>query len=178
VALDGVSFDVQPGAQHVCGLIGPNGAGKTTLFNCLSRLYPTRRATSCSKAARSPHARAPHRWPGHGPHLPEPGDVPHHVGARQRHGRRALPLAAGFVASALRLPRVSAEEKRLRERADAIMDYLGSRRTPTGRPATCPSASRSAWRWRRALAAEPKLLLLDEPAAGLNHEELSALGRR
>ena len=80
------------------------------------------------------------------------------------------------MSSALRLPKVGAEEKRLRERADEIMDYLGL--TPFAsarRPATCRSRTQKRVELGRALAAEPKLLMLDEPAAGLNHEELDAL---
>ena len=90
------------------------------------------------------------------------------VGAHARSG-------AGFASSALRLPTVGAEEKRLRERAHEIMDYLGL--TPFARrPAgDLPFATQKRVELGRALAAEPKMLMLDEPAAGLNHEELTAL---
>src|SRR5574340_446751 len=176
VALDGVSFDVLPG--QVCGLIGPNGAGKTTLFNCLSRLY------SCQKGdiqfeGRSITALPTHRIAALGmgrtfqnlamfARLPVRDNIM--VGAHAR-------SSSGFVANLLRLPRVGAEEKRLRARADEIMDYLAL--TPVAqRPAgDLPFGTQKRVELGRALACDPKLLLLDEPAAGLNHEELGALAR-
>ena len=176
VALDGVSFDVDKG--QVCGLIGPNGAGKTTLFNCLSRLYNYQSGDILFEG-QSITA------------------MPTHQIAQLGMGRtfqnlamfRTLPVrdnimigaharsSAGFLASALRLPSVSAEERRLRERADEIMEYLEL--TPfANRPAgDLPFGTQKRVEMGRALAADPKLLLLDEPAAGLNHEELGELGR-
>src|ERR1700726_2733852 len=81
VALDDVNFSVSDG--RIVGLIGPNGAGKTTLFNCLSRLYRPERGTISLNGAPVRHRRQ-----GHRPHLPKPGAVRLHVGARQRQGRR------------------------------------------------------------------------------------------
>ena len=77
VALDGVSFDVERG--DICGLIGPNGAGKTTLFNCLSRLYQYQSGDILLEGQSLTNVPI-HRIAGLGigPHLPEPGDVPHH----------------------------------------------------------------------------------------------------
>jgi branched-chain amino acid transport system ATP-binding protein len=174
VALDDVSFDVARG--DICGLIGPNGAGKTTLFNCMSRLYQYQ-AGDIVLEGRSLT------------------DVPTHRIAELGLGRTFQNLAmfrslsvtdnvmvgaharssAGFVASALRLPSVGVEERRLRERALGIMDYLGL--APFARRAAgdLPFATQKRVELARALAAEPKLLMLDEPAAGLNHEELHAL---
>ena len=176
VALDGVTFDVAAG--QVCGLIGPNGAGKTTLFNCLSRLYsyqagdilfngqsitqmPTHRIASLGMG-RTFQNLAMFRT------LPVRANIM--IGAHSRSG-------AGFLASALRLPSVSAEEARLRQRADEIMDYL-ELTSVADRPAgDLPFGTQKRVEMGRALAADPKLLLLDEPAAGLNHEELGELGR-
>ncbi len=176
VALDGVSFDVPKG--DVFGLIGPNGAGKTTLFNCLSRLYdyqhgdilfegqsitalPTHRIAALGMG-RTFQSLAMFRT------LKVRDNVM--VGAHSR-------SSCGFFSSALRLPRVGIEERRLRQRADEIMDYLGL--TPfADRPAgDLPFGTQKRVELGRALAADPKLLLLDEPAAGLNHEELGDLGR-
>jgi branched-chain amino acid transport system ATP-binding protein len=176
VALDQVSFDVARGG--VCGLIGPNGAGKTTLFNCLSRLYQYQQGDILFEG-RSITA------------------TPTHEVARLGIGRtfqnlamfRTMPVrenvmvgahcrsSSGFVSSALRLPRVGAEEDRLRARAGEIMDYLGL--TPVAdRPvADLPFGRQKRVELGRALAADPKLLLLDEPAAGLNHEELDSLAK-
>ncbi|MEY4752144.1 MAG: high-affinity branched-chain amino acid transporter ATP-binding protein LivG [Pseudomonadota bacterium] len=174
VALDGVSFDVSKG--HICGLIGPNGAGKTTLFNCMSRLYQYQ-AGDILLEGRSITRVPTHAVAGLGlgrtfqnlamfKHMSVADNVM--VGAHVR-------SVSGFAASALRLGSVSAEERRLRERARGIMDYLGL--TPVAdRPAgSLPFGTQKRIELGRALAADPKLLMLDEPAAGLNHEELEAL---
>ena len=175
VALDGVTFDVSKG--QVCGLIGPNGAGKTTLFNCLSRLY-SYQAGDILFEGQSITA------------------MPTHQIAQLGMGRtfqnlamfRSLPVRdnimigahsrshSGFLSSALRLPRVTAEEKRLRERADQIMDYLGLLAVADRPAGDLPFGTQKRVEMGRALAADPKLLLLDEPAAGLNHEELPSWG--
>jgi len=174
VALDSVSFDVARG--DICGLIGPNGAGKTTLFNCMSRLYQYQ-AGDILFEGQSLRNVPIHRIAGLGL-----GRTFQNLAMFQRmtvtdnvmvgaHARSE----AGFVSSALRLPKVGAEERRLRERAHEIMDYLGL--TPfANRPAgDLPFATQKRVELGRALAAEPRMLMLDEPAAGLNHQELEAL---
>jgi branched-chain amino acid transport system ATP-binding protein len=85
--------------------------------------------------------------------------------------------SSGFLASALRLPSVRAEEERLRAKAHEIMAYLEL--TPYAQRAAgdLPFGIQKRVEFARALAADPKLLLLDEPAAGLNHEELDGLGK-
>ena len=176
VALDGVSFDVKRG--DVCGLIGPNGAGKTTLFNCLSRLYQYQSGDILFEG-RSITDMPTHRAAGLGMgrtfqnlamfnRLPVRENVM--IGAHSR-------SSAGFVASALRLPGVAAEEKRLRARADELLEYLGLAKVAHRLAGDLPFAIQKRVELGRALAADPKLLLLDEPAAGLNHEELGALAQ-
>ena len=176
VALDGVSFEVAAG--QVCGLIGPNGAGKTTLFNCLSRLYgyqsgdilfegqsitalPTHRIATLGMGRTFQNLAMFRR-------LPVRDNIM--VGAHSR-------SSSGFVANALRLPRVGAEERRLRARADEIMDYLALTPFAHRLAGDLPFGIQKRIELGRALACDPKLLLLDEPAAGLNHEELGDLGR-
>jgi branched-chain amino acid transport system ATP-binding protein len=176
VALDGVSFDVARG--DVCGLIGPNGAGKTTLFNCLSRLYQYQ-AGDILFEGRSITALPTHRIAELGM-----GRTFQNLAMFRTMAVRENVMvgahcrsSAGFVASALRLPRVGAEERRLRERAGEIMDHLGLTAFQARPVGDLPFATQKRVELARALAAEPKLLLLDEPAAGLNQEELDDLAR-
>lgn len=174
VALDGVSFDVERGG--ICGLIGPNGAGKTTLFNCLSRLYPYQAGDIVFDGRSITHTPT-HRIAALGMGrtfqnlamfrtMPVRENVM--VGAHCRSSR-------GFLSGALRLPGVSAEEARLRQRAAQILDELAL--TPFAqRPVgDLPFGIQKRVEFARALAAEPTLLLLDEPAAGLRHHEKQAL---
>jgi branched-chain amino acid transport system ATP-binding protein len=174
VALDGVSFDVARG--EICGLIGPNGAGKTTLFNCLSRLYEYQ-IGDIAFEGRSITPVPSHRVAGLGlgrtfqnlamfRSMTVRENVM--VGAHSR-------SRSGFLGSALWLPRVSAEEAQLRRRADDIMGSLGLADFAQRLAGDLPFATQKRVELARALAADPKLLLLDEPAAGLNHEELDAL---
>lgn len=175
VALDAVTFDVPRGG--VCGLIGPNGAGKTTLFNCLSRLYQYQEGDILYEG-RSITRTPVHEMAGLGigrtfqnlamfRTLSVERNVM--IGAHCR-------SKAGFAASALGLGGVEAEEGALRERAEKIMDYLKLTPHRDRLVADLPFGIQKRVELGRALAADPKLLLLDEPAAGLNHEELSSLG--
>jgi len=174
VALDNVSFDVTRG--DICGLIGPNGAGKTTLFNCMSRLYPYQ-SGDIRLEGRSLTDVPTHEVAGFGL-----GRTFQNLAMFQRmtvtdnvmvgaHARSS----AGFVASALHLPSVAAEERRLHQRAREVMDYLGLMPVALHAAGSLPFATQKRVELARALAADPKLLMLDEPAAGLNHEELQSL---
>jgi branched-chain amino acid transport system ATP-binding protein len=176
VALDGVSFEVA--AREIVGLIGPNGAGKTTLFNCLSRLYDPARGTLAFEG-RPLDQTAPHRIAALGisrtfqnlalfPSLSVLQNVMIGMHCRTR---------ADFVASALRLPRVRVEEGRIAERAQELVEFFGLRPVATHPAAGLPFGTLKRVELARALAAQPRLLLLDEPAAGLNHAEVEALAR-
>ena len=176
VALDNVSFDVKAG--QICGLIGPNGAGKTTLFNCLSRLYQAGSGTIHFAGERLL-------------------ELPRHRVARLGIGRTFQNLAlfqtmsvrdnvligghcrgrSGFVANALRLPIVGREERLLRERAKGLLEMLELTAIADVPVSTLPFWTRKRVELARALASEPKLLLLDELAAGLNHAYLGELGQ-
>ncbi len=174
VALDGVSFDVARGA--ICGLIGPNGAGKTTLFNCLSRLYHFDHGTI--------------RFEGQ-----SMTRYPVHRIAALGIGRTFQNLAlfrtltvlenimigghcrsrGGFFANAVALPLVRREERGLQDRAAELAAFLGLESVGGRVVADLPFGFQKRVELARALAARPQLLLLDEPAAGLNYQELETL---
>jgi branched-chain amino acid transport system ATP-binding protein len=174
VALDHVSFDVERGT--ICGLIGPNGAGKTTLFNCLSRLYPFQEGSILFEG-RPVVEVARHRIAGLGigrtfqnlalfRTLSVQDNVLLGAHARTR---------AGVVACALRLPGARREEGGIVQRAAELMDLVGLRDFVHRRVADLPFGIQKRVELARALASRPRLLLLDEPAAGLNHEEVETL---
>ena len=173
-ALQDVSFAVARGA--ICGLIGPNGAGKTTLFNCISRLYD------------------PHAGMILFDNRPLMSFSRHEMAAlgvartfqnvalfatlttrdNVRVGAHAL-ARGGFLANALALPFAARQERKVAERADALIEEFGLERVADRPVGELPFGVRKRVELARALAIEPKLLLLDEPAAGLNHEEVDAL---
>ncbi len=174
VALDNVHLEVARG--EICGLIGPNGAGKTTLFNCLSRLY--RPQSGAIRFEGRPIER-----------------LGKHQIARLGIARTFQNLAlfgamtalenvmigthaiarGGFFVNALALPSARREERRIRERAFALIEEFGLGAVADTLVHELPFGARKRVELARALALEPKLLLLDEPAAGLNHEEVDAL---
>jgi branched-chain amino acid transport system ATP-binding protein len=176
VALDRVSFDI--GQGEICGLIGPNGAGKTTLFNCLSRLYTPDEGDISFKG---------------GPLL----NVPRHRIAALGIGRTFQNLAlfrtmsvldnvkvgshplgrTDFLSNALKLPWTRREEQSLSDVAWELVDFLDLGAVAHRPVADLPFGMQKRVELARALAAQPKLLLLDEPAGGLNHTEIHGLGQ-
>ena len=172
-ALAGVSFTVPRG--KVCGLIGPNGAGKTTLFDCVSRLTRPR-SGRIDLAGRDLLALPAHRVAELGvartfQHL---GLVPS-LSVRENVMLGAQGAGIGFLPAALRLPGVRSRERQLRERADAVLDRLALAGIAARRAAGLPYGTLKRIELARALAAEPDLLMLDEPASGLSHEEVDEL---
>jgi branched-chain amino acid transport system ATP-binding protein len=176
VALDDVSFDVPPGG--IVGLIGPNGAGKTTLFNCLSRLYQCGSGDiqfDGSSLLKVPRHRVAALGIGRtfqNLALFRTMSVMENVMVG-RHCR----TASGFFVNSLRLPAVGREEQSTREKAQALLRLLGLEPVAHSRVADLPFGTQKRVELARALASEPKLLLLDEPASGLNHEEVGTLGQ-
>jgi branched-chain amino acid transport system ATP-binding protein len=175
VALDGVSFDLLDG--QILGLIGPNGAGKTTLFNCISRLYTPTRGT-IGFEGRDITAVAANRIAGLGIartfqnlalfRTMSVFDNARVGGHSQSRG--------DFFCDAVRLPWVRREEKALAADAWEIIDYLQLGDVAHRCAADLPFGTQKRVELARALVARPKLLLLDEPASGLNHHEVEQLG--
>ncbi|GIU84242.1 MAG: ABC transporter ATP-binding protein [Acidimicrobiales bacterium] len=173
-ALDEVSFEVEEGST--CGLIGPNGAGKTTLFNAISRLYEPS-SGRVFFAGRDLLAARPHEIPSLGlartfqnvaliPGLSVLENVM--VGAHHR-------ARSGFLSAAVRFPTARRDERVLAEEAMQILADLGLAHL-AHRPATgLPFGTLKRIELARALAARPRLLMLDEPAAGLTHSEVDEL---
>jgi branched-chain amino acid transport system ATP-binding protein len=163
---------------EILGLIGPNGAGKTTLFNCLTRLY-TPNAGAILFAGEDLLAAAPHRVAGRGiartfqnlalfRTLSVLDNV--RVGQHTREG-------GDFLSDALRLPRTGRREAEFDAAAWELIEALDLADVARRRVADLPTGTQKRVELARALAAAPRLLLLDEPAGGLNHHEVAALGR-
>jgi branched-chain amino acid transport system ATP-binding protein len=175
-ALDGVSLEVSQG--EVLGIIGPNGAGKTTLFNVICGFVKPDTGTM--------------RWRGQ----PLSGIRPQRLAslgiARTLQGvglfARLSVLEnvmvgaqrfrrSGLGGAMIGLPRADRDEGALRERAHAALERVGCDDVAGSRPPELPYAVQKRVGLARALACEPDLLLLDEPAGGLDSEELSALAQ-
>jgi branched-chain amino acid transport system ATP-binding protein len=158
VALDGVSFEVEEG--QISGLIGPNGAGKTTAFNVITRLYK-----------------------------PDSGDVsfdgesllrrPAHRIVSKGIARTFQNIQLFRTMSVLENVLVGAHSRGRRggvEDALQALDVVGLRERAGFSAASLPYGTQKRVELARALASRPRLLLLDEPAGGLNHEEVTELG--
>jgi ABC-type branched-subunit amino acid transport system ATPase component len=173
-ALDEVSLSLQPGEVH--GLIGPNGSGKTTLLNLLSGYYqPTRgsvsfRGEELAKATVQRRAEIGVARTFQQPRLLGPLSVLENalLGAWGE-------ARAGFVATALALPAVRREEKRLRERTAELLHAIGLGRAIGRRANLLEHAEQRFLEIARGLAARPRFILLDEPAGGLTEHEIEHL---
>jgi branched-chain amino acid transport system ATP-binding protein len=174
-ALSDVSFAIRRG--EIYGLIGPNGAGKTTLFNVLTGIYDADEGEFDFDGA------------------PLAGLKPHMVAERGiartfqnirlfanlsalenvmigRHVR----TRAGVVGALLRGPETRAEEREIERRALELLDYVGIRARANDPAGSLPYGDQRRLEIARAMATDPKLLALDEPAAGMNPSERRALG--
>ena len=171
VALENVSFDVEEG--QICGLIGPNGAGKTTLFNCITRLYE-----------------------------PDDGEItfngrqllklPTHRIVKEGVSRTFQNLAlfrsmsvlqnvmvgthcfskSNFLTSLIPLPHVMMEERKMREKSMEVLEICGLASLANAYTLSLPYPTLKRLELARAIVCDPKLVLLDEPAHGLTHEEV------
>jgi len=175
VALNGVSFNMHKG--QVLGLIGPNGAGKTTLFNCLSRLYQPSSGDILMEG-QSILKRPAHRIAEIGigrtfqnvalfANLSVMDNV--RIGAHSK-------TSSDIISDSLKLAWVRRSEAAVNKKVHEILAYLDLDDVAHTTVAGLPFGTQKRVELARALAAEPKILLLDEPAGGLNHEEVHVLG--
>jgi branched-chain amino acid transport system ATP-binding protein len=178
VALDGVSFDVRQGA--IVGVIGPNGAGKTTLFNCITRLY-TPEAGDIAFEGSSLLATPRHRIVRRGlartfqqlqlfRSMTALENVL--VGYHWRMG--ALPFYP--ACAALGLPMVRGLEREAADRARQSLAFVGLQAFSDQLVGELPISVQKGVELARAIVSRPRLLLLDEPAGGLDQSESSKLG--
>ena len=174
VALGGVSFQV--GYGQICGLIGPNGSGKTTLFNCISGFY---RFTDgdINFEGQSLKGLGRHRMADLGL-----GRTFQNVALFRNMSVRDNVLVgahhlgrSGFIANALRLPVVRREDVQAFARLRDLLELLDLNDVAERPAGSLPFGTQKRVELARALIGAPKLLMLDEPAGGLNHGEVDGL---
>jgi branched-chain amino acid transport system ATP-binding protein len=154
IALDDVSFDVDAG--QIVGLIGPNGAGKTTAFNVITRLYRPD-SGQLRFAGESLLSTPPHRV------------------IRRGIARTFQNLELFKTMTVRENVLVGAQAGTSDRTVDEIIDYVGLGDVAERHPGSLPYATLKRVETARALASGPRLLLLDEPAGGLSHEEVQQL---
>ena len=175
-AVGDVSFSIARG--EIFGLIGPNGAGKTSLFNLLTGIY-------------APDAGG-FQFDGRGLSGLKPDEVAKAGIARTFQNIRLFAnlsalenvmigrhcrTHAGVIGAILRGPKVLAEERDIEQRALKLLDFVGIRARANDQAGSLAYGDQRRLEIARALATDPKLLALDEPAAGMNPTERVALGK-
>lgn len=175
-ALDDVSFTVERGS--ITGIIGPNGAGKTTLFNIVTGIY-TATAGTVHLEGRNVTRLAPEKL--------APLGMVRTFQNIELFGKMTVlenvmvglhtKGKSGILASALRLPWQISEERRLRERALHWLEFTGISELADVEAANLPFGKGRLLEIARSMALDPKLILMDEPAAGLNSRETLELAR-
>jgi len=173
-AVNDVSFTVREGS--IKALIGPNGAGKTTLFNLVSGVLGPDSGTILFSGMQiqgmKPFqiaAKGMARTFQHIRLFPKMTAIENIMIGRHTHSK------AGFIAGMLSLPWTWKEEKHIRDRSREIMDFLRIGGLADSEATSLAYGQQRIVELGRALACEPKLLLLDEPAAGLNMKETSEM---
>ncbi|MEW6220124.1 MAG: ABC transporter ATP-binding protein [Thermodesulfobacteriota bacterium] len=175
-AVDDVSFDVLAG--QIKAVIGPNGAGKTTLFNLISGHLPVERGSLVFDGRRY------QRFKAH--QIARRGLARTFQNIKLFAGMTACENVmvgcharsqAGFLAGLVNAPWTWPEERRIRRRAEGLLELFGLARMADTEATGLSFGQQRSIELARALAAEPRLLLLDEPAAGLNMYETAEIGR-
>lgn len=174
-AARGVSFSLTPGT--ITGLIGPNGAGKTTLFNLITGVFPANSGRMIYDGETTHNARINE--------LVRRGISRTFQNVELFESMTALEnilvgqhtqTRCGMLGSIFRFPWVLREEQKARQNAMALLEFVGLEAVAEQRSSDLPFGWQRLLELARALAARPKLLLLDEPAAGLNIVETAQLG--
>jgi branched-chain amino acid transport system ATP-binding protein len=176
VALDRVSFDVNAG--EVVALIGPNGAGKTTLFNVITRVYRPAAGTIALDGEQVLKL-APHRVIRRGlartfqnlalfrsMTVLENVVVGDHIN-----------IDSGFLGAAAPIPSALKAEAEARKRAMDFLRFVGLEKFSQYPVAALPFGIQKRVELARALVSKPRLVLLDEPAGGISHEEVADMAR-
>jgi len=175
-ALAAVSFSI--GRGEIYGLIGPNGAGKTTLFNVMTGVYATDRGQFMLAGRRIERLRADR--------IAAAGIARTFQNIRLFANLSALEnvmigrhvrTRAGVLGAVLRTRRVRDEEREIERRALELLDYVGIRARANDAAGSLPYGDQRRLEIARALATDPLLLALDEPAAGMNASETMGLRR-
>ena len=174
-ALNDVSLVIPEGCVY--GLIGPNGAGKTTLFNVITGLYTAEAGERVFAGEALPLATKPHRIVARGiARTFQNIRLFNHMTALEnvmvaRHGK----TRTGVIGAILRHPRARAEEAAIRRRAFELLRYVGIEASANLLARELSYGDQRRLEIARALATEPRLLALDEPAAGMNPTETAGL---
>jgi branched-chain amino acid transport system ATP-binding protein len=173
IATNNIDFSIPRGS--IVSLIGPNGAGKTTFFNMLTGVY---RATSgrivfdgTDVTGKPPHAITEL---GIGRTFQNIRLFQHMTAVENVLVGMHCRLRGGIFGSILRTPRVRREERQAEERARELLEYSGLRGRYKEMARNLPYGDQRRLEVARALATDPKLLLLDEPTAGMNPQETAA----
>ena len=174
VALDSVSFSVAPGAIHA--LIGPNGAGKSTLFNVVSGVYRPRSGSVTFREVDLTRLAA-YRIAALGVARTFQNIALLHTETVEENlmlGRHHL-TRSGFAPALLRLPKARRQEARHRARVREIAAFVGLGGKLAATAGALAYGDQKRVEIARALCVEPRLLLLDEPAAGMNSRETAVM---
>jgi branched-chain amino acid transport system ATP-binding protein len=173
-ALEAVDVELERGAVHA--IIGPNGAGKTTLLNVLSGIYKPD-SGSISFENQELTGKDPHQFAAVGiSRTFQNLQVFFNMTVLENvMTGRWLHERCGLACALLRLPSLARSERACREAAAALLEAVGLARWADARADSLPYGALKRLEIARALAAEPRLLLLDEPAAGLNPSETRAI---
>ncbi|MBW2506154.1 MAG: ABC transporter ATP-binding protein [Deltaproteobacteria bacterium] len=175
-AVNNVSFNVEQGS--IKAVIGPNGAGKTTLFNLIAGNLPANSGKIYFNHAQI-NGQKPYQ-------IAKQGISRTYQNIKLFHGMTALENVmlgrhirsrAGFIAGMLNLPWTWPEEKEIRDKAQEYLNLLGVAECADTEISNLSFGQQRGVEFARALATEPTLLLLDEPAAGLNIYETAEIGR-